>query len=338
MAKKKGTDFYEELEENFAEYVKTRDDVEDVKSISTGILSLDVSLRIGGIPMKKFTQIYGAEGVGKTTLALSIAKNAIEKGYNVLYVDAEQAVDPYAAEHVIGPVIEEPGRFVHLQPEVMEHALRLCEDAIRDKKQTFGLIILDSIASMTPIKVYEDSLEDSNPYILSRKMTTFCQRNAYAIRKYDVAFVGINQVRDDTSNSYIRQFMAPGGHMWKHMLALDIQLSKSAQIKQGEDTIGINAKFLVKKSKISPPFRSFTFPIMFGDGYAYIDYYRDVVEFANTLGVIHTAGAYYKFGDVTLGRGMVDAMEYLKNEKDALDNLEKMCYNALNSKNYVEEV
>ena len=321
--KERDLNFYDQIERDYSTYLIKKGDSDLISRISTGSLSLDVMTN-GGIPMRKFTEIYGPEGVGKTTLALSIAKNAINAGYSVLYVDAEQAVDINFAEKII----ENIDKFTLMQPEVLEDTLSLCESAIHEK--LFNLIILDSIASMTPRKVIKETLEDSNPYILPKKLTLFVHRNAYALRNFDVAFIGINQVRDDTSNPYIRTFAVPGGHAWKHLCSLRIQLNRSDNIVQGDAVLGISTRFIIKKSKVSPPYRTGNIPIMFGDGYAYIDFYRDVVDLATILGILIKSGAYYKYEDITLGRGMNNAIEYLKNSSDTLDSIIQMCYNIVN--------
>jgi len=331
MAKKTNIDFYEQLEETYSDYLRTaeKDAEHKIKAIPTGSFSLDTSLGIGGIPMRKFTEIYGAESSGKTTLALTISKNALELGYNVLYVDAEQAIDFDRAQAIIGDVALDNKKFVLLQPEIMESALQICEDGIRSKN--FGLIVLDSIAAMTPreMKREDKTLNDSFPFILAKKLTVFLQRNAYDINFYDLAFVGVNQVRDDTSNTFYKTYSTPGGHQWKHLLAVRIMLSKMSDIKQSDDTIGILSKFLIKKSKIAPPFRSFTIPMMFETG---IDEYRDIIEFAVSLGVIMKASSTYMFNDVNLGKGMNKAIEYLKSNKDTLDIIKDLCYTIINNK------
>ena len=322
MAKKKKVNF-DEVILDFQEYViSTKATDSKLKTISTGSLSLDISTGIGGIPLRKFTEIYGLEATGKTTLALSIAKNFINAGYAVLYVDIEQAVDLDRARHIIGDAIDDTTKFVLLQPHIMEEALTICELAIESGQ--FGLILVDSIAAMLPKKVQDDDLTDANVALLTRQFGIFLSRNAYKIRKYDVAFVGINQVRDKIG-SYFGGFNTPGGHEWKHLCSLRIELRPGVKIEVGEDIVGVMSKFVVVKNKLAPPFRSQTFPIVFTEG---IDYEYDVLEFASYLGVIGKIGSssYYQFNDVNIGKGRLNAIEYLKNNKDTLDNIVESCY------------
>lgn len=290
-----------------------------IKSISTGSLSLDISTGVGGIPLRRFTEIYGAEGSGKTTLALSICANAIRNGYKVLYIDPEIGVDFELARAIVGDFNKD--NFVLIKPMTMEQSLEFAEAGVQSKE--FHLIVLDSIGSMAPQKVFDDELTDANVALLSRLMTTWVQRNAFSLRNNDVAFVGINQVRDKIG-SYLSTFETPGGHAWKHLLSLRVQLSKATDIEQDGNKIGINTKFVIKKNKLAPPFRTFMLPIIFGKG---IDTMRDVVEFGTMLGVIERGGSYYKFEGNTLGQGMNKTIEYLESNKETLDKIVEMCYN-----------
>jgi recombination protein RecA len=336
VATKKGQpSFFDYIEDKYADYFRTiekENAPELIKSISTGATSLDVSIGIGGVPMRKFTEIYGAEASGKSTICTSIAKNALAMGYNVLYIDPEQSFDLHRAEQIGGPEFLNSRKFTLVQPEYMEDALELCEMGIRDTSANFGVIFLDSIASMTPKKVKDDELMDNNPFILARRWTQFLQRNIYDIRIRDVAFIGVNQVRDDTKNTYVPTLSTPGGHYWKHVCSLRIQLRKSADIEQDGEKIGILSNFVIKKSKVGRPFRSFNIPIIFDSG---IDSYRDIIEFAKSLGIVTTAGPYFKFEGVTLGKGMEDVMGKLSEDKETLDKIKNVCYNLFNSQEVV---
>jgi recombination protein RecA len=327
MARKKTVDFYAMLEDDFEKfYIKTeKDNGETVTAIPTGSISLDVSTGIGGIPVERFTELYGAKGSGKTTLALSISKHAIKIDRSVLYIDAEQAVDASLAESIIGEYIYNPEKFVHMQPELMEDALKICEMGIKSK--LFGLIVLDSIGALAPKKVKEDELTDDHYALLARRMTTFLQRNAFDVRYNDVAFLGVNQIRDKIGG-YSKEYGTPGGHAWKHITSLRIMLSKMGVIKHGDDKVGIESKFVIKDNKLAPPYRSYSFPIIFGEG---VDEIRDVINFATMVGVIKRGGPYYKFQDIKLGNGVVETTETLENDESTLDKIKELCYNVLKS-------
>jgi recombination protein RecA len=168
-----------------------------------------------------------------------------------------------------------------------------------------------------------------NVALLSRMMTTFVQRNAYNLRYSDVAFVGINQVRDKLK-AYIPTFETPGGHAWKHILSVRIQLSKAEDITEGSEKVGIYTRFVIKKNKLAPPFRTSMTPIIFGKG---IDTLRDVLDFSTMLGIVEKAGSFYRFEGENLGQGLIKSMEYLEGNKEVLDKIVKTCYNILNTQN-----
>ena len=323
MAKRQQT-FEEAMSDKYGDFVVIDEENQgtQVKSISTGALSLDVSLGCGGIPLRRFTEIYGDEGSGKTTTCLSIAKNMMISGNKVLYIDPEQALDFAYARAIMGEF--DKSMFVLVQPETAEQAMDIAEAGIQSKE--FGGIFLDSIGSMLPEKEREKELKDATMGQLSQLMTKFSHRNAFAVRRSDVAFVGVNQVRDKF-NAYVPTFNTPGGHSWKHLLSVRIQLARATDIEQNKEKIGINSRFTIKKNKLAPPFRSFTIPIMFGKG---IDYYRDVVQFSEMLGVLERRGPYYFFESETVGKGVVNSMEFLQNSPDTLDKVVKMCYNVIN--------
>jgi len=339
MPKKKKTelDFYELMEQDFSDFVTytDRDDPNKIAGIvSTGVPSLDVSIGIGGIPLGRFTEIYGPESSGKTTLALNVVKNAILAGYNVLYVDPEQGIDIEFARSIAGDLIDDLQRFVLMQPNTMEETLGIAEAGVQSGH--FNLVILDSIGAMAPKKVQEKELEDNTMGLLAKRMTIFLQRNAFPVRYGDVAFLGINQVRDKIS--FFGGLETPGGHAWKHLCSLRIELRKlsgsAGNISVGDDIVGINTKFLIKKSKVGAPYRSFYFPIMFDIG---IDKPRDLVDFATTLGVIIKKGSFYTFEDETIGQGKDATIEKLRNNSELLDKIEKMCYNTVNEGNTLVE-
>ena len=334
MVKKieKHRDFSSIIQEEFGDILPTKTDEnsgEPVKAISTGSVSLDISTGIGGIPLGRFTELYGPDSSGKTTLSMEICSNAIKQGHRVLYIDAENTLDIDYAREIIKDMND--NTFVLIQPELMEQSMRIAELAINDGD--FNLIVLDSIGSLAPKKVKEDELTSSNVALLSRFMTTFLQRNAYNVRKSNIAFLGVNQVRDKIG-AYISTFETPGGHAWKHITSLRIQLSRATDIEQDGTKIGIMSRFVIKKNKLAPPYRSFTIPIIFGKG---VDTTRDAIEFASMLSIMEKRGPYFAFGGETLASGMNKTIEYLNNNKETLDKIIKACYDTIDNKNLDEE-
>jgi recombination protein RecA len=333
MAKEKAkTTFADLIEDKFDGFLvfDDRTIVQSIKAISTGALSLDICTGVGGIPIGRFTELFGVESSGKTTLALGVCKNAILVGGKVLYIDSENTLDYSYINSVVGDY--DQSKLVMWQPNTMEQSLQLCEAGIQSNE--FNLIVLDSIGSMAPKKVHDDELTDANVALLSRIMTTFVQRNASVLKRSNTAFLGINQVRDKIG-AYMATFTTPGGHAWKHNLSMRIQLSKADDITSNSEVIGINSKFVIKKNKMAAPFKSYTVPIMFGKG---IDSMRDTVQFAEMLGVLEKRGPYYFFGGESIAKGLVNTGIYLSEHKDTLDKIRLMCYNVVNKVEEKKEI
>jgi len=321
MAKVQET-FFEQVLEKFGEDSLSIDRA--YEAISTGCTSLDVSIGIGGVPKGRITEIFGPEGSAKTTIALSLARNAIANGEKVLYVEPENLLDYFVIPSILGESFPE-GSFRLVQPDTAEDAFEIAEMGINSKE--FSLIVFDSIGALAPAKEKEDKFTDANVALVPRLLSKFLRRNAYSIRANNIAFVFINQVRD-TIGSYVKSYSTPGGHALKHFAALRISLSKGQEIKitdaGTEKSIGINTTFVIKKNKLAAPFRSFTIPIIFGIG---VDKYKDLFNFAETLGVIRKAGAYYKLDDVTIAQGTKKTVQELHDNKELLDRVTERVYN-----------
>jgi len=317
--KKRSIDLIAELDD----YVKEINT--ELKVIPTGVPSLDVSTGILGIPLGKFVEIYGAEGVGKTTLAVTISNQFLKHDErNVLYCDVEQALSSKFVDMIIEQELRD--RFIITQPGTLESALRVCEAAMASG--SFSLVVLDSIGALTSQEVIDSDLEDKHVSILARYLTKFIQKNAMLVRQNNLTFLGINQVRDSIGG-YVKAYSTPGGHAWKHILSLRIELSFATPIKRGEEKIGLNTSFVIKKNKLASPFKSFSFPIIFGKG---IDTIRDLIIFSEMLGIIERRGSYYVFEDENLGLGLEKAIDSLM-KKPVLDKLKERCYNSINLMN-----
>lgn len=306
---------------------KETDDI--LETISTGSLSLDVSTGVGGIPKRRITTIYGAESSGKTTLCLEIVKQAIIGGDNVAYIDVEQGLDYKYVETLVGEF--DLNKLLIAQPETSEEALGLVEVLIQGDEKLgvdpgqYKLIIIDSVAALAPEAEKEKELTDKQYALTASTLTKFFRRNVFDLRKNDVALIFVNQVRAKIGG-YVGGYTIPGGHALRHYSSMIIFLSPGQKIKQGEDIIGMQCKFVVKKNKLSPPFRSFDFPLMFGTG---IDYYRDLLEFASEMGILKKRAAYYYYGDTKLGQGIVKSIEFLKENEEMKNEIVEKCLNTV---------
>lgn len=320
--------FLDAIVEKFGDNVLSNLRGDKVEAMTSGSLSLDASIGIGGFPRGRFTEIVGPEGSGKTTIALSAAYLEIANGGKVLYIDSENMLSYAAIEGMLGtPVNKE--KFILIQPETAEQAFMIAEKAIASGE--FTCIVIDTIAALEPQEEREKEFDEFTMASLSRLLAKFFRRNAADVKNQNVAFILLNQVRDDLK-SYMGGYKSPGGHALAHYASVRIPLTKGKEILQGEEKIGINTKFVIKKNKLAAPFRSYTIPIIFGKG---VDYYTDAVSFCETLGIIKKGGAFYKFEGETLGQGRNNAAEFLRSNPKTLDKIKEQLYNVLNKQSIV---
>lgn len=322
--------FLDKIIEDFGEIVIVKGE-QKIEPISTGSLSLDVSIGIGGIPKGKITEIFGPEGSGKSTLAICIARTLLKKGEKVLYVDAENMLNLGLIEAIMGMKIP-LDQLVILTPDTAEDALTMVDIGV--KSGEFGAVILDSVGALAPVEEKDKELGEFSMALLPRLISKFLRRIIYSVAQNNVALIILNQVRD-TVGSYVKSYSTPGGHALKHFSALRISLTKGTEIKVKEDVIGIQTKFVIKKNKMAAPFRSYLLPIIFGKG---IDFYNDTVNFASMCGVIKKSGSYYNFENEKLGQGINNAAEFLEQNPETLDKIVKECYNMVNSTPVVLEL
>lgn len=316
------SDFIDEIIEKFGESALVGEE-DSVEVISTGCLSLDVSIGVGGIPRGKITEIFGPEGSAKTTIALSVVKSCLSEGGKACYIDVEHMLDYPLLKDMLGEVFD-PERFIILTPDTAENAFEMAEAAFNSGE--FDLVVLDSIGALAPSFEKTEEFNKASVGLVPKMVTKFLRRNIDGIKKQNVALLLINQVRDKIG-AYMPTFETPGGHGLKHFASLRIALSKGQELKVGNEKVGIMVKFVIKKNKLSAPFRSYTIPIVFGKG---VDSFSDTVDFCSMLGVIKKKGSYYKFEETVLGQGKLSAGEYLSQHPETLDNIKESVYNVLN--------
>jgi recombination protein RecA len=319
--------FIEKLKKEFGEAVFTSS-TEVTSVIPTDSLALDISTGVGGIPVGRFITIYGPEGCGKTTLAVAIAKNVVDGGGKVLYIDVEQTLYDPLVENIIGEHIL-GNQFIPARPETAEQAFRIAEASIESGE--FDLIVYDSVGAMSPEKELDGDFGDSHYALVARLCSQFLRRNAFKVRVKGCTFIFINQVRDKMDAGPFKTYTQPGGHALKHYASMVLKLFKSKKIdgKEKKEYRGVRIKFFVEKNKVGPPYREFTFPIVWNVG---IDTTLDTIEFASMLGVITTRGPYKVFEDETLGLGLAKTVDLLNSDTDKLDKIKEMCYNTVGVK------
>jgi len=326
--------FLDDILEKFGDEVLITDS-SDIIPISTGSISLDASIGIGGIPRGRITEIFGSEGTGKTTMALGMTRYALSHGNKALYIDAENMLDYKLINMIVGEYIDAE-KLVILNPQSAEDAFEMAEVGI--KSGEFALVVLDSIGALAPQKEKDDDFAKANVALTARLVTKFLRRISYEVKNTNTALVLLNQVRDKIG-SFIGGYDTPGGHALKHFTALRIALTrgKKIEVKKGKEktVVGVEVNFNVRKNKLAPPFRGFHFPIMFGVG---IDTPMDYLEYCTMLGIIKKSGAFYKFEGETLGQGKLAAAKTLSEDKLALDKMQEMVYNILEIKVNSEDI
>jgi len=275
----------------------------ELDAISTGCLSLDLALGIGGAPQGRIIEIYGPESSGKTTLAQHIVAEVQKTGGLAAYVDAEHALDPEYAQK-IGVNIDE--LFIS-QPDTGEQALEIVETLVRSS--AVDVIVIDSVAALTPKAEIEGDMGDSHMGLQARLMSQALRKLAGIVSKSNTTVIFINQIRMKIGVMFGNPETTTGGNALKFYASVRIEIRRSAQIKQGEKIIGNRTKVKIVKNKVAPPFRTCEFDIMYNEG---ISIAGDLLELGVPYGVVGKSGNNYYFGEEKLGLGRESAKVYLK--------------------------
>lgn len=316
---KKSKDLLQELQDKYGDDILIREYPEGHPSISTGSLAIDISTGIGGIPVGRYTEIYGPESGGKTTLSLTIARNALKQGLKVLYVDVENSVDLAYAKLILGDSYNE-SNFIIVQPITAEDAFSIAETGI---DSGYRCVLFDSIASIAPEKEMDKEYGKQSIGLSPRLTNQFLKKTKAKIKESETLFVITNQIRANIG-AYVGGYTTPAGYALKHYTSLRIYLSKGKTIEEGGVDVGNLINFVIKKNKLAIPYRQAETNIIYGKG---IDYFRDVLQFGSLLGVIKNRGPYFAFEDQTLAQGTIKSIEHLIEHPELLDKIEKACYN-----------
>ncbi len=291
------------------------DSLPSAQFISTGSLSLDMALGIGGIPRGRVTETFGNEGSGKSTLAFHVMAEAQRAGGTAAYLDAEHALDPqYAAR--CGVDTED---LLVSQPDSAEQALEICEYLVRSG--AIDIVVIDSVAALVPKAELEGDMGDSHMGLQARIMSQALRKLTAAISRSNTAVMFINQVREKVGVIWGNPEVTPGGRALKFYSSVRIDLRRLESIKQGTDIVGTRVRARVVKNKVAPPFRVAEFDIMFNSG---ISKEGDLIELGEGAGVIKKSGSFYSFDDTRLGQGRENAKEFLTQHKDIADRLESL--------------
>ncbi|MFR1050535.1 MAG: recombinase RecA [Oscillospiraceae bacterium] len=284
-----------------------------VESIPTGSLSLDFALGIGGVPKGRIIEIYGPESSGKTTLALHILAEAQKRGGEVAFIDAEHALDPAYAK-ALGVDIDS---MLISQPDTGEQGLEICEALVRSG--AIDVVVVDSVAALTPRAEIEGDMGDSHVGLLARLMSQALRKLAGSISKTNCIVIFINQLREKVGVMYGNPEVTTGGRALKFYASVRIDIRRVESLKNGSEVIGNHVRAKVVKNKVAPPFRQAEFDILFGQGIAKDG---ELVDLGVQLGLVQKSGSWFSMGEVRIGQGRDAAKQYLKENPEVAERLE----------------
>ena len=288
------------------------ENIQHVEATSTGCLTLDIALGIGGIPKGRIVEIYGPESSGKTTVALHCVAEVQKNGGTAAFVDAEHALDPsYAAK--LGVQVE---NLYIAQPDNGEQALDIVEMLVRSA--AIDLIVVDSVAALTPQAEIDGDMGDSHVGLQARLMSQALRKLTAVTSKSKCTIIFINQLREKVGVMYGNPETTPGGKALKFYASVRIDIRKADALKDGGDVVGNHVKAKIVKNKVAPPFKVAEFDIMYGSGISNVGC---VLDLAVEKGIIQKGGSWFSYNDEKIGQGRDRVLEYLKNNPLLFDEI-----------------
>jgi len=282
--------------------------------ISTGCLSLDVALGVGGVPRGRIVEIYGPESGGKTTLALHIVAEAQKNSGYAAFVDVEHALDPEYAK-ALGVNTED---LLVSQPDTGEQALEITETLVRSG--ALDVIVLDSVAALVPKAELDGEMGDSHMGLQARLMSQALRKLTGTVSRSNTSVIFINQIREKIGIMFGNPETTPGGRALKFYSSQRLEIRRITTIKNGTDPVGNRVRVKVVKNKVAPPFKMAEFDIMYGQGISYIG---DVLDLAVTGDIVQKMGAWYAYKDEKIGQGRENTKAFLEENHDLLSDIVK---------------
>jgi len=284
----------------------------DVDVIPTGSIAMDLALGVGGMPRGRIIEIYGAESSGKTTLALHVIAEAQKKGGTCAFVDAEHAMDPDYAKRV-GVDVDD---LLISQPDSGEQALQIVETLVKSEK--IAVIVVDSVAALTPRVEIEGEIGDQHMGLQARLMSQACRKLSSIMSKTNTMVIFLNQTRMKIGMVFGNPETTPGGLALKFYASVRINLARTAQIKSGDEIIGNRVKAKIVKNKVAAPFKTAEFDIYYNEG---ISKSGDALRAGLLTGLIKQSGSFFTFEGQKIGQGTEAAKTFLKENKDAMKKI-----------------
>jgi recombination protein RecA len=287
--------------------------IEDIQVVSTGSLGLDIALGVGGLPRGRVVEIYGPESSGKTTLTLQVIAEMQKQGGTCAFIDAEHALDvQYAAK--LGVNLQE---LLISQPDTGEQALEIVDALVRSG--SIDLVVVDSVAALTPKAELEGEMGDSLPGLQARLMSQALRKLTATIKKTNTMVIFINQIRMKIGVMFGNPETTTGGNALKFYASVRLDIRRTGNIKKGEEIIGSETKVKVVKNKVSPPFKTAEFDILYGEG---ISREGEIVDLGTVARVVDKSGAWYAYNGEKIGQGKDNAREFLKENPDIAREIE----------------
>ncbi len=280
--------------------------------ISTGCLSLDVALGVGGVPRGRIIEIYGPESSGKTTLALHILAEAQKNGGYAAFIDAEHALDPNYAKK-LGVETDE---LLISQPDTGEQALEITETLVRSG--ALDVIIVDSVAALVPKAELEGDMGDSHVGLQARLMSQALRKLTGTVSRSNTCVIFINQIREKIGVMFGNPETTPGGRALKFYTSIRMEIRRITTLKDGTDSIGSRVRVKVVKNKVAPPFKQTEFDLMYGSG---ISYTGDIIDLALAGDIIQKMGSWYSYGEMKIGQGKENAKKFLEDNESTFKEI-----------------
>jgi len=286
---------------------------EDIQAVSTGSLGLDIALGIGGLPRGRIVEIYGPESSGKTTLTLSVIAEMQKMGGTAAFIDAEHALDPqYAAK--LGVNVPE---LLISQPDTGEQALEIADMLVRSG--SVDIVVVDSVAALTPRAEIEGEMGDSHMGLQARLMSQALRKLTGNIKRTNTLVIFINQIRMKIGVMFGNPETTTGGNALKFYASVRLDIRRTGAIKKGDEITGSETRVKVIKNKVAPPFKQAEFDIMYGEG---ISRLGEVIELGTNIKLIEKAGAWYSYNGEKIGQGKENAKEFLREHPEIAKELE----------------